>query len=166
MEFKKRKNWIIEKYRKIGIVRYIRIKNYIRFLESNIKITKKKDIETTQNIKKIINNKIKTIKVFHILIIISYFGIYFSFLSIFIIDILLITELTQLSAQTIGIVGTALFFIILFISTRLRDLYYEDLNLLSSHFIAICNKYADKNKKSLFSDTNKYPVYINYLEES
>ena len=166
MEFKKIKDWIKEKHRRLGVTRYIRIENYIKFLESNIKITNKKDIETTKNIKKIIDKKIKAIKVSYFLIIISYLGIYFSFLSLFIIDILLITKFTQLSPQTVGLMGTALFFITLFISNKLSELYYEDLSLLSSHFIAIYNKYADKNKKSLFRDTNKHSAYINYLEES
>ena len=165
MEFEKIKDWIKEKHRRLGVTRYIRIENYIKFLESNIKITNKKDIETTKNIKKIINEKIKAIKVFHFLIIISYLGIYFSFLSLFIIDILLLIKFTQFSAQTVGLVGTALFFITLFISNKISELYYEDLSLLSSHFIAIYNKYADKNKKSLFSDANKHSLYIKYLKK-
>ncbi len=166
MEFKKIKNKVTEKYRKIGITRHIRIENYIKFLESNIKIAKKKDIETTKDIKKIIKKKIKDIKVLYVLIAISYLGIYFSFISFFIIDLFLSPEFTLLFGQKISFLGTTLFFILLFISTRLRDLYYEDLNLLSSHFIAIYNKYADKNKESLFKDINKYSLYINYLKES
>ena len=161
MGIKKIKNKVTEKYRKIGITRHIRVENYIKFLESNIKITKKKDIETTKDIKK----KIKDIKVLYILIAISYLGIYFSFISFFIIDLFLPPEFTLLLGQKISFLGTTSFFILLFISTRLRDLYYEDLNLLSSHFIAICNKYADKNKGSLFRDINKYSLYINYLEK-
>lgn len=159
------KNWIKEKYSALGLTRYKRIINYIDLLDEKITITSQHDLEVVKELKELINERLKAVKVLYIIDTISYFGIYFSFISFFLRDLFLLSEVAHVLSKAIGFFGTTLFVVILFFSNRLSNLYYQDLNLLTSHLIAIYNKYEKEENDPLFGKLNQYSSFINFFKK-
>jgi len=154
------------KYNYFAPLKYNRIRNYIKNLEDNIIIKNKKDNQTVEEIKELIDVLIKKLKNYYRLNMFLYFAIYFSFVSYIFSDILIISEIAEIFGKVIGVVGTTIFFIALYFSNRIIELYYQDLNLITAHIISIYSKYEKDNIDEDTSITeNYYKAFINFFKE-
>ena len=158
-------NWVNEKYKKIGLTRQHRIQNYLDFLEEKIEINNKNDKHTIRDLKHLMKERYKAVNGLQYLIIISYCGIYFSFLSFFMSELIIISDISNFIGNIIGFFGSTIFVVMLFITTRLINLHYQDLNLLASHVISIYQKYDSNIQHSLFENLNNYNRYIQFFKK-
>ncbi len=154
-----------EKYYMIGLTRYVRIENYLNYLDEKIKVTKERDISNIRSIEHLIKERLKTVKSLYLITMICYLGIYFSFVSYMFSDFIILSEITQLLSKLFGFFGTTIFVIGLFFTTRFSNLHYQDLDLLSSHLIAIYNKYDTIDDEILFEGLNQYKTFIDFFKE-
>lgn len=146
--------------------KYNRIKNYMQLLEDNVEITSKRDQKNVEDIKDLSQKLIKKVKVYYRVNMVLYFAIYFSFISFFIPDVLILSEIGQLVSTVLSVVGTAIFIIAVFFSQKIVDLYYQDLNLLASHLIAIYTKHQKEYIEDIMDDKkNVYEKFIEYFRD-
>ncbi|MDA3855303.1 MAG: hypothetical protein PF569_03525 [Candidatus Woesearchaeota archaeon] len=146
--------------------KYNRIRNYMELLEQNVEISSARDKKNVTDIKDLATNLIKKVKVYYRINIILYFAIYFSFFSYFLPDFLLFTELGVLISRVISVFGTTVFIIAVFFSQKIIDLYYQDLNLLTAHLIAIYTKHQKETIEEIMSDKkNIYEVFIEFFRK-
>lgn len=158
-EEKERRNFYITP------LKYNRIRSYIDNLEQNIKISNKKDKEIVAESKVLVNDLIKKLKNYYRLNFILYFAIYFSFVSYIFSDIVIISQLAEAFGKIIGVVGTTVFFIALYFSNQIIDLYYQDLNLITAHLISIYSKHQKENVEEIAETTgNYYKTYIEFFK--
>jgi hypothetical protein len=148
------------------VTKYSRIKQYLELLEKNCKAVHLQPSEkrTIKNINYLITKNIKKIKTITITNYILYFGLYFGFISLFFSDIIFFGLVTEIVGKIIGVFGSSLFVIGLFITTKLEDLYYGDLFLLSSQFIAIYTKAGIKGE-GLFSEENNFENFVRFFKK-
>lgn len=132
-----------ETKQRIGFTRFDRIEKYLRSIETH-KLKGKKDIETAIEIKELIDYRLKKVKRLYYLNIMFFVGVYFSVFSIFLPSAFTSSELGTFLSKLIGLIGTTLFIIAIFISNRIQELYYQDLNLLTSHYISIYSRNETK----------------------
>ena len=156
---------VMDNYKKLGLTRYRRIENYIELLEEKIIITNEDDIRVTRDLKILMQERFNAIRSLYFITAIAYVGVYFSFVSFFMSELILVSEIADFMGNIIGFFGTTFFLLLLFFSNRLSMLHYQDLILLSSHFIAIYEKYDTHNKDTLFGDLNRYNTYIQYFRK-
>jgi len=147
-----------------AITKYQRVRNYIRDLKENIKIQKNKDSKIIKEITNLIDNKIKHIKRIYIVLYFLYFGIYFSFFSIFFSDIFFLGEFAILIGKIVGFFGTTFFLILIYFTNKIIDLYYQDLNLLTSHIISIYMDNRLQNEKNSKNES-KFNVFIDFFKK-
>lgn len=152
-----------EKYYMIGITRYIRIENYINYLAENIKITKERDKKTIDRLNHLVKERLKALKILYVLTMICYIGIYFSFVSYVFSDFFFLSDVAIAIKDFVSFLGTTIFVITLFFTTRFSNLYYQDLNLLSSHLISIYNQYDVEENSILFESLNQYNNFIDFF---
>jgi len=152
-----------ENFNILGITKYNRILNYLNNIEKNVKIKSEKEKILVEHITELINDRIKRLKTLYLFTNILYFGIYFSFISFFFSDFFLISEISAIVSKGVGFFGTTTLIIVLFLTNNIKELYYQDLNLLSSHLMDIYNKNIPNNKK-LF-DNNKYDTFIEFFKK-
>ena len=157
--------WFKDKYSRIGYIRYKRILMYLHNFSEKVEVKDETDIKTLEEIKNLMNERVRAVRILYFLTNFSYFGIYFSFISIFLSDLIFLSDVNSVLTDIIGFFGTALFVILLFFSQRLSELYYEDLNLLASHAIAIYNNYEMPNGDTIFSEMNNYISFINFFKK-
>lgn len=157
---------IKDKYYMLGLTKYVRIQNYLNYLGEKIKISHKKDIETVERIEQLVDERLKALNSLYIIIFICYLGIYFSFVSYVFSDVFILTDIAQALSKLFGFFGTTIFVIGLFFSSRLSNLHYQDLNLLSAHLIAIYNKYETENDEILFEGLNQYKPFLDFFKMS
>jgi len=155
---------IKDKINIFGITKYNRILNYIDNLEDKIdpKSTKE-DTKITLDLKELIEDRIKRLKKLYLIGYIFYFGIYFSFISFFFSDFFLLTKIKVLVSKLIGFFGTTTFILGIFFINKIKELYYQDLNLLASHLISIYDK--NMNNKSEVFNENEYNTFINFFKK-
>ena len=147
-----------------SITKFQRITDYIEDLEKNIKIKKEQDKRTISNIKNLIEEKITHIKRLYIVSYLLYFGIYFSFFSIFFSKVIFLSEFANFVTKVLGFFGTTVFIIGVFFVNKIIDLYYQDLNLLTSHLISIFMT-NQINHENLFKDENDFNVFIDFFKK-
>lgn len=147
-----------------AITRYQRIENYLKDLEDNIIIRNKNDKEVIANIDILIKEKIVLIRRATLLNSIFYFGVYFSFISLFFSEFFILSELADFVSKLISFFGTTVFIIGIFITNKILELYYEDLNLLVSHIISMYNK-SQSFKLDIFNDANSYNMFIDFFKK-
>jgi len=153
------------KYNYLAPLKYNRIRNYIKNLEDNIIIKNKKDKQTITEIKELIDFLIKKLKNYYRLNSFLYFAIYFSFISYIFSDMLIISDLAEIFGKVIGILGTTVFFIALYFSNRIIDLYYQDLNLITAHLISVYSKYEKDNIDEVTDVAeNYYKTFIKFFK--
>lgn len=154
---------VVENFKKIGLTRHRRVNNYLELLEEKITIKNKEDLELISDLRMLIDERVKAIKGLQIIIIIAYFGIYFSFVSFFLSGFF-ISEVTTFISNIVGFFGTTLFILVLFFANRLSALHYQDIMLFSSHYIAIYEKYDTHDKDSIFGELNHYNKFIQFFK--
>jgi len=147
--------------------RYNRIKHHFRILDKNIEITNKTDKEILSHLDKISNHIIKKIKLYGKMNSFFYFAIYFSFFSIFFNDIIFLSSVAEVVGKLIGVLGTTVFLFAAQFVKKIVELYYQDLDFISSHRIAIYSKYQkEKVKGENFSEKdNSYNSFLQYFRE-
>ena len=155
--------WLKNKISIFGITKYKRVENYLKNLENNVKIKNKKDEALSENILKLIKDRIKRLKRLYFISYIFYFGIYFSFVSFFFSDFFFLSKISILLSKVIGFFGTTTFVLGLFFTIKIKELYYQDLNLLSSHLIVIYDNNLIFND-NLF-ETNEYNKFIDFFKK-
>ncbi|MFW6285921.1 MAG: hypothetical protein ACOC16_02010 [Nanoarchaeota archaeon] len=144
--------------------RYNRILHYMYSLKKHIEINNKQDQENIENIEIIINRIISKVKIYSRINIILYLAIYFSFISFFFSDIFILSELSILISKIISAFGTTIFIIGIYFSNKIIELYYQDLNLITSHLISIYTKYEKENfDESPQISSNYYKVFIEFF---
>lgn len=150
--------------KKLGITKHKRIRNYIKNLEDNITLKSKREKEEINQINYVIDEKIKHIKRANKITGIFYFGIYFSFISIFFPHIFLLGEIAEIVQMLISFFGTTVFVIGAFFMGKLTELYYQDLNLLTAHIISIYEKNV-KDRGEFFEPTNTFDAFISFFKK-
>jgi len=156
--------WISQQYHKLAFTKYLRIEKYISILEEKFDVKDKKDIEIINEINALIRETLKAVKILSLVTTISYFGVYFSVISAIFSQGDFLSFLTETIGMIVGFFGTTLFVVLLFFSNKLSDLYYEDLNLMTSHLITIYSKYKMKDE-TLFKGQNLYKSFIKFFKE-
>lgn len=155
---------INETKQRIGFTRYDRIEKYIKNVEKNFKLESKVDIEIAAEIRELIDYRIKKVKFLFFLNMLFFIGIYFSFFSIFLPGFFKTSEVGTLLTKIIGLFGTTLFIIGIFISNRIQELYYQDLNLLTAHLISLYTK-TEKKGKLVDKARNKYHEFVQFFKQ-
>lgn len=145
-------DWANDKISRLGVTRYDRILNYIRFLEDKSKV-KSHNKKVVEQLHILIEEKIKQISRAYGIAYFFYTMIYFSFFSYIFAGSQYLIEVYTFFNQIIAFFGVTIFVIGVFITNKVIDLYYQDLNLLSAHLISI---YRTKEVNSdLFSDDDQ-----------
>ena len=145
----------------LAITRYSRVQNYIHDIENHVTIHTQKDKKRVEDIKPLIEKLINKLKILYTIDTFLYFIIYFSFISFIFADIIFLSEITTLISTIISLMGTTIIFIILFLTNKFKNLYYQDLTLLTAHLISIYSKHENKN---LEEDENKKDIFIEYFK--
>ena len=155
--------WNKEKYEFLALTRDKRIVSYIENLESSVKIKSKKDREFIDQIEEIIYERISRIRRLYVLLGIFYFGIYFSLFSLFFSNLFIISEIADVVSKIASFFGTTAFIIGVFVVSRLIELYFQDLNLLTAHLIAVYNSNG-LYEEDLFVNRNQYENFISFFK--
>jgi hypothetical protein len=146
------------------LTKYERIQRYIENLEDNITIKNTHDQKVLFDIRDLITQRISSLKWLTISTSILYVLLYFGFISVLFTDVLFLDEVISLINVIIGVVGTTILLILLFILNRVEEMYYGDLSLLTSHLIAIYTKEGFSEDK-MFEEVNQYEVYMAFFKE-
>jgi hypothetical protein len=151
-------------YKRIAFTKYMRIENYIELLDKKYVVNSLKDRDRIKEIHKLIRDTLKAVKILTTVNTISYFGIYFSLISAIFSSGPILSGLTETLGAIVGFFGTTLFVVLLFFSGKLNDLYYQDLNMMTSHIITI---YSNHNmvEENLYGGENSYKSFINFFSE-
>ncbi len=157
-------SWIKQTFKNLAYTRYKRVLKYIENLESSIKIESKKDEEIIAEINNLIADRVKRLRRSYVVLGLMYFGIYFSIFSLFFSDVFILSEIADLISKIISFFGTTLFIIGTFLTGKMIELYYQDLNLLTAHLISIFTKNKFKDE-SLFENENNYSHFINFFKK-
>ena len=128
--------------RQLGIVQYDIILNHLIFLKETTKIKNKKAEENIKKLEKVLFSKIKIIGKFYYLIYIMYFILYFSILSLLFSDSPIFSFLNEFLIKFIGVVGSGTILIIILFLNRVKDLAYQDINLVCMKIISLYVKYS------------------------
>lgn len=156
--------FIKEKIKNFGLTRLHRIERYLSYLEETTNIKSKNDKKLILDLKELIENKSSKVKTASVFLVISYIGVYFSFVSFFINDFFLLEEITFIINQIISIFGTTIFLIGIFVFSNLKELYFQDLNLLTAQIISIFTKYHTKEDQH-FLEKNNYQAFIDFYKK-
>ena len=133
-------SYVENKKDKIPLIRYKRVENYIYDLEKKIKLSEK-DKEVVEGIREDINTIIKRIKRLNKIRIGLYLLIYFSFVTYVFSGMEWLYELNFLVAKIVGIVGTPVLIVGLYLINNVVELYYQDINLLTMSIVGVYSKY-------------------------
>lgn len=144
--------------------KYKRILAYIENLEKHIEIHSREDRNTLKEIKELIDDRIKRIKRLFFLNVFFYIGIYFSIVSYFFAGTIIFDQIAYIFRALLSVFGTTIFFIGIYVTTRVTELYYQDLNLLSAHLISIYNN-NELEKQPLFKDENSYGAFVEFFRK-
>jgi hypothetical protein len=157
-------NHIKSTYKKIAFTKYMRIENYIELLDTKYVVSSLRDKERIKEIHQLIHETLKAVKILTTINTISYFGIYFSLISAVFSTGTILSGVTDTLGAIVGFFGTTLFVVLLFFSGKLNDLYYQDLNMMTSHIITI---YSNHNmvEDNLYGGENSYKSFINFFSE-
>jgi hypothetical protein len=151
-------------FNSIPLTKYARIKMYIENLEDNIIIKNNHDKKVLEDIRSLIYERIESIKWMTVATTIIYVLLYFGFISVVFTDFFLLDEIINFINVLIGIVGTTILLISLFILNRIIDMYYGDLNMLSSHLISIYTKEGFNDEK-MFEEVNQYEIFLSFFNK-
>lgn len=145
------------------LTKYERIQRYIENLEDNITIKNKHDQKIISDIRDLISGRISSIRWLSYSIGFLYVLLYFSFVSFIFSDVFFIGEVVNIINVILGVLGTTMIVTFIYLFTRVEDMYYTDLSLLSSHLIAIYTKEGFSEDK-MFEEVNQYEVYMKFFK--
>lgn len=154
---------IKRKFKDFGFTRLHRIERFLYHIKNTIKITSKNDKKIANDIEELIQIKMKKVKTVFIFLTICYIGIYFSFISIVLNDFIILSQLSSLINIIVGFFGTTLFIIGTFFFNNMKNLYFQDLELLSSQLIAIYTKYHTQDDVDFYKN-NSYKAFIDFYK--
>lgn len=106
----------------------------------------------------------KSIRRLNIIIISMYVALYFSFASLFVNNIILVSEIISLLTIIVSITGTTIFIFILSLSQYAREIHHQRLQLIHSHLIQMCTKHKIEPPFILEYNDNEYKEMINLLD--
>lgn len=146
------------------LTKYERIQRYIENLEDNIVIKNTHDQKVLRDIRDLITQRIASLKWITLSTSVLYVFLYFGFISVIFTDVLFLGEVVSIINVIVGIIGTTILLILLFILNRIEDMYYSDLSLLTSHLISIYTKEGFSEDK-MFEEINQYEVYMSFFKK-
>lgn len=152
-------------FARLSLARFKRIEDYISNLEEKIELKNVQDKEIIHEINDLIRLRIKDLKRSRTISFVFLVGIYFSFVSIFFSDLFLLGLITETIGEIVGFFGTTVFVIGLFITNRFRELYYQDLTLLTSHLISLYSKIGYVDDKMIFDESNMYRTFLSFFKK-
>jgi hypothetical protein len=155
---------LLKELKSFAFTRYERIQKYLKTLEDKYDKLSKQDKETIKEINLLLEDRVKRLKRLHVINGILYVFIYFSFVSILLSEFVFLEQVKVFFKTLISIFGTAFFFLLLFLTTRLKDLYYQDLILLSSHSVSIYSRYNYEDEH-LFKESNSYSEFLKFFKK-
>ena len=137
--------------------------------------TLRKEIESQENIsehdiKKILFYERKTlmwnkaVKRYQIIIISMYVGLYISFASFFLSNIIIFSEIIAYIAALVSITGTTIFIIILTTSQYIKEVHLQRLQIVYSHLMLMCAQYKIEPNFILEDDENEYREMLELLD--
>lgn len=147
----------------IKVTRFARIKSYVDNIEQKFTLTNTKDKEIVGEINKLIEDRGKRIEKLVMLNAFLYVGAYFSFFSIIFPDMIFFKNLTFVIKSLVSVLGTTFFIVCIFLTGKLIELYYQDLNLLTAHIVSIYTK-NKLPEEPLFTEENKYNEFISFFK--
>ncbi len=133
-------SYVENKKDKLPLIRYKRVENYIYDLDKKIKLSEK-DKEVVEGIREDIDIIIKRIKRLNKIRIGLYLLIYFSFVTYVFSGMEWLYELNFIVAKIVGVVGTPVLIVGLYLINNVVELYYQDINLLTMSIVAVYSKY-------------------------
>lgn len=153
-----------KKYKDFGITKSVRIERYLENIESKFELRNQKDKDIVNDLNKLIVDRLNRVKKVYNIELFLYAGAYFSFFSYFFSDYLVLVAINEIISIIVGFFGTTIFLIALFFTSRLKELYYQDLNLMTAHVVSIYtkNKFTEDN---LFDESNTYNAFINFFKK-
>lgn len=155
---------IRKKIRDFGFTRLHRIERYLFYLKDTTKIKSKNDLKLIEDISSLIDKKSKKVKKVTVFLVICYLGVYFSLVSFFLNNFFLLEEITYLINRIIGFFGTTIFLIGIFVFSNIKNLYFQDLELLSSQLISLYTKYYTQDEQHLLKK-NSYKAFIDFYNK-
>lgn len=154
----------VRMFNSIPLTKYERIERYIENLEENISIKNTKDKKILLDIKDLIDHRLKSLRKLAFFTGTLYILLYFGFISAIFTDVFILDDVINIINVIIGIVGTTLIVILLYILTRVEEMYYGDLTLLTSHLISIYTKEGFNDEK-MFKEVNQYEVFLAFFKK-
>jgi len=154
---------VLETKQRIGFTKFDRIEKYLKSIEKH-KLKSKRDLKTATEIRELINYRLGKVKKLYYLNLFLYFGIYFSVFSIIFPNFFAVSELLNLIGYIVGILGTTIFIIAVFISNSIQNLYYQDLNLLTAHYISIYSR-NENTGSNLKGAISAYHDFIDFFKD-
>ena len=58
-----------------------------------------------------------------------------------------------------------IFVIALFVTNRFKELYYQDLTLLTAHLISLYSKIGYVEDEKVFDESNMYRIFLNFFKK-
>jgi hypothetical protein len=151
-------------FNSLPLTKYERTQRYIENLEDNIVINNPHDKKVISDIRDLISGRISSIRWLSYSIGFLYVLLYFSFVSFIFSDVFFIGDVINIINVILGVLGTTVIVILIYLLTRVEDMYYTDLSLLTSHLIAIYTKEGFSEDK-MFEEVNQYEVYMAFFKE-
>ncbi len=149
----------------LSLARYTRIQRYLEILGNHVKLKNKSDKKNITDTKVLLDERIKKLKTIYRISFFFYFGIYVSFISLFFSDVFIIGEIAKLLSKIVGLMGTTVFIVGIYVCAKIKDLYYQDISLLTAHLIALYNKAGYREEKGFFNDENIYNSFLEYFKK-
>jgi len=149
---------------KQGITRQDRVLSYLKELDdsNNMPISNKK-MAILRELFRLVEERAKRVKLMSAIQTVCYLGIYFTFISLIFQEFVIFKYIGTIIGAIISGFGTSIFFIGVFITTQLKQLYYEDISLLSSHIISL---YSTIDYTLMPEDAeNVYKKFLEYFHK-
>lgn len=106
----------------------------------------------------------KSIRRLNIVIIAMYIALYFSFASLFVNNLIIVSEIIKILTVLVSVTGTTIFIFILSLSQYAREVHHQRLQLVHSHLMHMCTKYNIEPPFILEKNDNDYKEMIVLLD--
>ena len=113
---------IKNKIANLSMTRYQRIDDYIKSLKEKSSVKNKQEKRLVDDISLLIDEKIKKVKTLGIIEVALYALLYFSFFSFIFKDFIVLSEFAKIIGVVVGLIGTTVIILVLFLINRTKEL--------------------------------------------
>ncbi|MFT4244472.1 MAG: hypothetical protein ACMXYB_03385 [Candidatus Woesearchaeota archaeon] len=106
----------------------------------------------------------KTVRRYQIIIVAMYIGLYISFASFFLSNIIIFSDIISYITALVSITGTTIFILILSISQYIKEVHLQRLQIIHSHLMLMCAQYNIEPSFILEDDENEYREMLELLD--